>query len=273
MSTYDDGIATLMTRGLPNPPYAQLQYAQRHALSRARMQAFVQCEDVAQLREAVENERKEWGTSSLQDLWFTALLLNKPKSFEVLFELAQKKEFQFHAPSVLDAMPEGLQQWALELPKVRTLWLMRSKLFSGQDGIGYRSGLRVLESNASTQALQQRLDARSADFHDAMKTFIAEQGMQALMKNGAFLHTIAYYQAPNKKQLRVAATGAQPVYDFASMEEHWPGIESCVQALVGLGLNSTECEDRLRKMVSNRAAEKSLVQSEQMDLPDNFAGD
>lgn len=272
MTTYDAAVHSLLTGPFPKVPVSPVQFAQ--TLSRARLHCFVQQEDTDALRQGMEAARKEWTTPAFtQELWFSALLQDKPNAFGVLCELSQEKAFHFPMATILDGLPEALQLWALQIPKARDLWLAKSAIFSGDGGVRNRSGLTVLDDNATTQELRRKLDAQSGVFHEGMKAFIEAQGMQVLMKNGAFLHTIAYYAEPSKKHLRVAATGTLPVYDFARMEEHWPGIESCVQALLGLGLTSTECKERLRKMVSNKSADKLHTQSEHLSLPDNFYGE
>lgn len=78
---------------------------------------------------------------------------------------------------------------------------------------------------------------------------------------------------PSKKHLRVAATGPQPLYDMERMETHWPGIGAVVLTLASLGLSITECEDRVRKIISNKHAAAAVQCARGVDLPENFLND
>lgn len=184
-------------------------------------------------------------------------------------QLSREKAFKFSMANALDTMPEAFQMWALEMPLARNMWLSETEPLSARSGYRLVNGLKYLEENASSNDLGATLDAKSDAFHTRMRLFIADFGMQNLMKNGTFLHTIAYYQEPSKKHLRVAATGTQPVYDIARMEAHWPGLGDALLALTGLGLPASECEERVRKIISNKhAAVEAKIET--VGLPVDF---
>lgn len=240
-------------------------------LARAKFHAIVQRDDAQLLVRAVEDYRnKYWyAPSILQDLWYSALLEGKTQAFTVLCTLAQEKDFFFSVPAALDAMPESYQLWVLNIPLARNLWLSQSESLSARLGTKMVNGLNVLCDNPFVVELRTMLDAKPAAFHECMRLFIKDFAMQTLMKNGAFLHTIAYYAEPNKKHLRVAATGPQPVYDFERMEKYWPRLGDAVLAMMGLGLPVVDCAERIRKMISNKHAAVA-AKEEHVSLPSDF---
>lgn len=225
------------------------------SLYRAKLQAMVHRDDVELLKASIYTQKDSWNVHDfMRQLWYGALLGGKRRTFEALCQFSTEKDYSFNVCHELDGVPEALQLWAMEIPLARNMWLSQTEPLSARKGHGLLHGLRVLEANDSVKDLHTTLDAKPAAFHAGMRIFIEEFGMQALMKNGAFLHTIAYYKEPSKKHLRVAATGTAPVYDLDRMEVHWPGIRDCIGALAGLGMSTVDCEGRLRKMISNKHA-------------------
>lgn len=240
-------------------------------LLNAKLHAIVQRDDLQLLIGAMDEMRDQYGAERVaEELWYFALLEGKPRTFEVLCRLFQEKVFKFAMTKALDGMPDAFQLWALDIPLARNLWLSKTDPLSARTGYKLVNGLRFLDDNQAVKDLFKVLSHKSDAFHARMRLFITDFGMQTLMQNGAFLHTISYYQTPSKKHLRVAATGTQPVYDVARMEVHWPGIGNMFLALTGLGLPSVECEERMRKIISNKhaTAEKKV---NSMELPLGFA--
>ena len=240
-------------------------------LLHAKLYAIVQRDDAQLLHSAMEDLRKDWNSERLtQELWYFALLEGKPRTFEALCKFSREKAFKFSLTNALDAMPDAFQMWVLDIPLARNMWLSETEPLSAKAGYQLVNGLKFLEKNHSVKELHALLDKKSEAFHARMRLFIEDFGMQTLMKNGAFLHTIAYYQEPSKKHLRVAATGTQPVYDIARMEAYWPGIGGALVALTGLGLLATECQDKVRKIISNKHA-STAPKVEGVELPANFS--
>lgn len=260
--------ATALALAQPSPKFTYGKHVQNQR-SLALMHALIVRDDAVGLASHIESWREytyEVGRIC-HELWYFALLEGKPKTFEFLCHRAKEKTFAFPLVASLDDLPHDLQMWALSVPIARNLWLSQTEPLSAQRGYKTVNGLRILERNDEVEKLHTQLDAKPAEFHDRMRLFIEEFGMQTLMKNGAFLHTIAYYKEPSKKHLRVAATGTLPVYDLARMETHWPGIGGCVTAFAGLGLSVEDCQARIRKMISNKQAVHIQAQTQSYALP------
>ena len=232
------------------------------------LNALVIRDDSVGLARHLESWREGYDAGRVcHSLWHLALLEGKAKTFELLCNLAKEKTFAFPLVASLDQLPHDLQMWALAIPVARNLWLSKTEPLSAQRGYKNVNGLRFLEHNADVVQLHEHLNTKPSEFHERMRLFIDEFGMQTLMQNGTFLHTIAYYKEPSKKHLRVAATGVQPVYDLERMEKYWPGIAGCVTAFGGLGLSSEDCEARIRKIISNKQARQMQVQTQAYELP------
>lgn len=237
-------------------------------LYKAKLHSMVHNDDAEQLKKSIYTQEEIWNSQDFaRQLWYSALIEGKPRTFEALCELSKNKAYSFNVAHEMDEVPEALQLWAMNIPLARNMWLSRAEPLSARKGYGLFNGLKVLESNDAVKTLHAELAAKPQAFHAGMRLFIEEFAMQTLMKNGTFLHTIAYYREPSKKHLRVAATGTEPVYDLERMEQHWPGIQDCIRALTGLGLTTSDCQERLRKMVSNKHADVQMKATEQFPLP------
>lgn len=255
-------------------PSAKFRYGHHVQNQRtvAAMHALVVRDDAQGLARHLNNWRADHHELGriCHELWYFALLEGKATTFALLCERAKEKAYTFPLVASLDELPNDLQMWALSVPSARNLWLSQTEPLSAKGGYKTVDGFRFLERNAEVDKLHKELDAKTPAFHEHMRLFIEECSMQTLMKNGAFLHTIAYYKEPSKKHLRVAATGTRPVYDLERMEKHWPGIRSCFTAFSGLGLSKEDCEERVRKMISNKQAGQIQAQTNAYELPLDF---
>ena len=254
---------TLLEEGAPK---AKSFY--QHLLT-ARQHSIVLLDDAQLLNTAMQAIRKDYGSDRIaHELWYFSLLEGKPHSFDLLSRLSSENDFRFPLVEELDKMPEAYQLWAMDIASVRTMWLSKTELVAAREGVRLVNGLNVLQENESTAQLRASLDAKPDAFHARMRLFIAESGMNTLMVNGAFLHTIAYYQEPTKKHVRVAATGTNPVYDLPRMNQHWPGIGDALNALSSLGLPVADCQARIRQTIANK--QKTALGNEVVELPSNF---
>lgn len=260
--------ATALALSQPSPKFTYGKHVQNQR-SLAVLHALVVRDDAVGLASHLETWRENtYDVGRIcHELWYFALLEGKTKTFEFLCHRAKEKTFAFPLVASLDDLPHDLQMWALSVPIARNLWLSQTEPLSARQGYKTVDGLRMLERNQEVEKLHAQLDAKPLEFHARMRLFIDEFGMQTLMKNGAFLHTIAYYKEPSKKHVRVAATGTLPVYDLARMEVHWPGIGGCFTAFAGLGLSTEDCQARIRKMISNKQAAQIQEQTQSYELP------
>ena len=194
-------------------------------------------------------------THWMAELWFEfGLSKNQKRLTEYSNWLMDNKKTYGHAlprlSELLDAVSEEPKlQWILDDKEMHDIWIaatyipIPNKRWRAQHSVSKNIFLTytawIQEQPESTKIRQ--------------KEYLEKYSNEALLNQNLLYYAICAYAMPTKKQVHMAASAQNPIYDMPRLEEYYPGIKALYAVCESMGFTGNPLRDRLCQFMDNTA--------------------